>query len=106
MDDNDPDFSTVKFQKADWLEYHPEAHERIPPNMPEPRGKSVVTTCWVDADHASCREAQRSHTGALLYVQKALILWYSKRQNTVETSTCGSEYIAMKQAVDMCEGLR
>jgi hypothetical protein len=33
-------------------------------------------------------------------------MWYSKRQNTVETSTFGSEFIALKTAVEMIEGLR
>jgi hypothetical protein len=41
----------------------------------------------------------------ILYVNKALILWYSKHQNTVETSTFGSEYCAMKIAIDMIKGL-
>ena len=42
----------------------------------------------------------------LIFVNQAPILWYSKRQNTVETLTFGSEFIAMKQAVEMIEGLR
>jgi hypothetical protein len=33
-------------------------------------------------------------------------MWYSKRQNTVESSTFGSEYVAAKTAVEMIEGLR
>ena len=33
-------------------------------------------------------------------------MWYSKRQNTVESSTFGSEAIALKMAVEMIEGLR
>jgi RPA family protein len=33
-------------------------------------------------------------------------LWYSKQQNTVETSTFSSEYIAARIAVEMIEGLR
>ena len=33
-------------------------------------------------------------------------MWYSKRQNTVETSTFGSEFVAMKTAVEQIEGLR
>ena len=32
-------------------------------------------------------------------------MWFSKRQNTVETSTFGSEFVAMRQAVEMIEGL-
>jgi hypothetical protein len=39
-------------------------------------------------------------------VNKVPILWYSKHQNTVETSTFGSEYCMMKIAIDMIEGLR
>ena len=39
-------------------------------------------------------------------MNKAPILWHSKCQNTVETSTFGSEYCAMKTAIDMVEGLR
>jgi hypothetical protein len=33
-------------------------------------------------------------------------VWYSKRQNTVETSTFGSEFGALKIAIDQVEGLR
>jgi hypothetical protein len=32
-------------------------------------------------------------------------MWYLKRQNTVETSTFGLEFIAMKTAIEMIEGL-
>ena len=32
-------------------------------------------------------------------------MWYSKAQTTVESSTFGSEFIAMCQATDMIEGL-
>jgi hypothetical protein len=40
------------------------------------------------------------------FLNRAPILWYSKRQNTVETSTFGSEYVAAKTAVEIIEGLR
>ena len=36
----------------------------------------------------------------------APIIWYSKRQNTVESSTFSSEMIALKVATEMVEGLR
>ena len=36
----------------------------------------------------------------------ALIVWYSKQQNTVETSTFGSESIAAKTATEMIQALR
>jgi hypothetical protein len=34
------------------------------------------------------------------------VLWYSKRQNTVEASTFGSEFIALKTAIEQVESLR
>jgi hypothetical protein len=80
--------------------------EAIPGNMPNPRGKHVVTTCFVDADHAGCKETRRSHSGILIFVNRAPIMWYSKRQNTVEASTYGSELLAMRISIEMIEGLR
>jgi hypothetical protein len=40
------------FKDFDWSKYYPDAAEAVPPNMPEPRGKSVIITCFVDTDHA------------------------------------------------------
>jgi hypothetical protein len=51
--------------------------------MPEPLGNSVVVASYdVDANNAGDLANRRSHTGVLEYVNNALILWYSKRQNT------------------------
>ena len=49
---------------------------------------------------------RRSHTGVLILINKAPILWFSQQQNTVETSTFGSEFVAMRIAVKLVEGLR
>jgi hypothetical protein len=106
FDDTRPQFDEQRFVKCDWSKYYPGAEDPIPPNMPQPRGKSVVVSYYVDADHASCRVTRRSHMGVLILVNQSPILWLSKRQNTVETSTFGSEFIALKCAVEMMEGLR
>ena len=106
FDDTTPTFDESRFTKCDWAEFYPGAEDPLPPNMPQPRGKSVKVTCFVDADHAGCRVTRRSHTGVIIMVNRAPILWYSKRQDTVETSTFGSEYVALKTAVEMIEGLR
>jgi hypothetical protein len=74
--------------------------------MPDPRGSVVSTHCFVDADHAGNRITRRSQTGILIFCNRAPILWYSKRQNTVETSTFGSEFMSMRIAVELIEGLR
>jgi hypothetical protein len=95
-----------RFKKYDWTDFYENVKEPIPGDMPPPRGNFVDTTCFVDASHASCLKTRRSQTGILLFVNKAPITWYSKRQNTVETSTFSSEFIAMKVAVEMIEALR
>ena len=58
-------------------------------------------SCFVDADHAGCQVTRRSHTVVLIFVNRAPILWYSKRQNTVESSSFGSEFVAMRIAIEM-----
>ena len=42
----------------------------------------------------------------MIFINSVPIIWYSKRQATVETSTFGSEFIALKAAVEMIQGLR
>ena len=74
--------------------------------MPKPCGHSVQINCFVDADHAGDVVSRRSHTGIIIFVNRAPIIWYSKRQNTVETSTFGSEFIALRIAMELIEGLR
>ena len=86
-------------------EIYPDAEDSLPHNMPQPRGKAIDISVFVDADHAGNRVTRRSHTGILIYCNLAPIIWYSKRQNTVESSTFGSEYIALKIATEMVEGL-
>ena len=65
---------------ADWSDFYGDVSEELPPNMPEPKGKSVSISCFVDANHAGNVITRRSHTGILVYVQNAPILWFSKRQ--------------------------
>ena len=89
FDWTEPVLDESRFQEVDWKEFYPEAAELIPPNAPEARGRGVVTTCFVDADHAGCRLTRRSHSGIIIFVNRAPIIWFSKRQATVESSIFG-----------------
>ena len=73
--------------------------------MPAPRGQMVSMHCFVDSDHAANTVTRHSQTGLLLFVNRAPVTWFSKRQNTVKMSTFRSEFITMKTAVDHIEGL-
>jgi hypothetical protein len=101
-----PAINENRFQQCDWTEFYRDASEAIPSNMPAPRGKHMTTHCFVDANHAGDTETRRSQTGILLFCNRAPIIWFSKRQNSVEASTFGSEFTAMKNAVEMIEAMR
>eukprot|EP00957_Ditylum_brightwellii_P097088 7393652-Ditylum_brightwellii.AAC.1 len=68
--------------------------------MPEPCGKPVMTTTCVDANLLHDVITGRSCTGIIYLLDKNPIDWFSKRQNTVETATYGSEVVAVRTAVD------
>jgi hypothetical protein len=101
-----PKINQKRFKKYDWTDFYRDAEEPIPPNAPPSRGKEVSTHCFVDANLAGNTVTRRSQMGILLFVNKAPITWLSKRTNTVESSTFGSEIVAMRSAVDLIEGLR
>ena len=92
--------------KASWNDFYEYAQEPMPPTMPTPRGLGMRMTCYVDADHASNRVTRRSHSGILIYCQNTPIVWFSKRQNTVETSSFGSEFVALRIATELIQALR
>ena len=54
-------------------------------------------TIWSDADHTGCRLTCRFHSGKLIFMNKALIMWCSKRQTTVKSAVYGSNYISTNQ---------
>ncbi len=106
FDPTEPVFDVEFNDDQEWKEFYEIEEEPTPSDMPKPRGKKVVMTCWVDASHASNKLTMRSHTGIFIKLNGAPIAWYSKRQNTVESSTFGSEFVALRVATEMCQALR
>ena len=94
------------FLSYDWEDFYRGVKEAIPPNQPEPRGNSVITSAFVDADLAGDKVNRRSMTGVLIFLDRAPIHFHSKKQATVEASTFGAEFIAMRTAVEMSESFR
>ena len=94
------------FIPGDWKDFYGDIVEEDPPDMPVPLGNAVNMACFVDADHAGNKITRRSHTGILIFLQNAPILAFSKRQNTCESSSYGSELVAMRIARDLVSALR
>ena len=59
-----------------------------------------------DSNYATDKDTQRSLTGALVYLNKAPITWFSKQQSTVESSTFGSEFVALRLATEQIISMR
>ena len=109
FDPQEPIIDTTRFNgstRGEFQDIYRGAEEQVPDRMPEPRGRAVTMTAFVDASHAQDKKTRRSHTGFVIFINRAPIMWYSKRQTTVETSTFSSEFIALKTCMESIVGLR
>jgi len=89
FDDTLPSVTNVHFQdSADWSDFYGEAQEKVPLNAPVPRG------------------TRRSQSGIIIFLNRSPVIWYSKKQNTVESSTFGAEFVALRIAIELIESLR
>ena len=61
---------------------------------------------FTDAAFAGNLVTRRSQSGILMFINRASVTWYSKSQNTVEASTFGSKFIALRVGCEMNDGLR
>ena len=78
----------------------------IPSHMQEALGKYVVIKAYVDDNHTVNMATRMSHSGIIIYVNNAPIIWYIKSHNTVEASSFVSEFVALWFATEMIEALR
>jgi len=106
FDPSYPDIDMSVFKECDWKQFYGDVHEAVPPNAPKPRGKDVDLRMYVDSDFAGDQLTRRSRSGFLIYMNMAPIVWFSKKQATIETSVFGAEFVALKQGMDAMRGLR
>jgi hypothetical protein len=74
--------------------------ELLPKDTPEPLGKYITLSHYVDANLMHNITPGKSVTGILHLVNKTPIDWYSKKQATVETATYGSEFVAAQVSIE------
>ena len=91
---------------AGWKDFYGDMKEAIPHDAPTPLGKKLKMSCFVDSNHAGNVVTRRSHTGIIIFLNNTPITVYSKRQNTVESATFGSELVAMRIARDLIVAMR
>ncbi|KAL8125999.1 hypothetical protein AgCh_013333 [Apium graveolens] len=59
-----------------------------------PKGTDFEAVGYTDADFAGCRVDRKSTSGSCQFLGQTLVSWYSKKQQSVSTSTAEAEYIA------------
>jgi len=102
-----PDIDESCFKREDWsAATYGECGEELPLNMPEARGASLTLRAFVDSDHGDGTTTRRSRTGFTIFLNSAPIIWFSKKHPSVETSSFGFEFVAMKQCWEYFRGLR
>lgn len=107
FDDKMPKIDESAFHRTNWSEsVYRDVEEELPPKMPKPKGNPVMMTCFVDANHAGDKVTRRSQTGFIIYLNNAPIDWFSKKQNTCESSTFGLEFVAMRIVTERIKALQ
>ena len=67
---------------------------------PPPLGNIMRISSFVDACLGYCKETGKSITSIIHLVNQTPIKFFSKLQNTVETTTYGSEFVAARQCTE------
>ena len=85
---------------------YPDSFEEIDVNLPEPIIDEIKITTFVDSDHAHDKIMRRSITGMIIFAGKTPIFSQNKRQGSIESSTYGAEFCAMRSAVEETRAVR
>jgi hypothetical protein len=101
----DPQYETVKL-KEDFGGQYKYFHEDLDPRFPPPPVPEMDINIFVDANHAHDKMTGRSITGLFCFVGSTPVLWKSQRQASVQTSTFGAEFTALKKAVEQTITIR
>ena len=80
--------------------------EDNPSNTPEPRGIGFTVRDFVESEHAGDSVTRLLRTVFTVFLNSDPVFDHSKSQGSCETSSFGSEFIAMKHGCKHLRGLR
>jgi hypothetical protein len=108
IDARDPLFDPkepVEFE-PDFGDQYGYASEDMDPMFPEPIYDELTVSIFFDSDHAHDKKTGRSISGIIVLVGRTPIIWKSKRQGAIQTSTYGAEFCAMRLATEEAHTIR
>ena len=106
FDPSYPEIDHESFGKRDWSSMYGTEKEPVPGNAPKSLGCEFIIRAYMDASFVECKLTRRSRTGFVVFLNRAPVFYFSKKQRSCETSTFGSEFVAMKQCCEYIRGLR
>ena len=96
-----PDYSKLPDHSYTWMQsMYSEIFELVADDIPIPHGNPVMTITYKDANLFHDFVTGRAVIDILHLLNQTLIDWFSKRQATVETATYGSEFVAVRTAIN------
>jgi len=105
FDPTELDINESQFPREDWTAtLYGACTEDIPSNTPEPLGTGFTMRIFVDSNHVGDMVTCYSRT-FIIFLNNVPIYWYSKKQGSYETSSFGSEFIAMNSCCEYIYGL-
>jgi hypothetical protein len=82
------------------------AHEELDPKFPTAICEELNASIYFDSDHAHDKKTGRSISGVVVFLGNTPVIWKSKRQGAVQTSTYGAEFSAMRLATEEAIAIR
>ena len=67
-----------------WSHIYEYVEEKLPINMPLPRGQAVRMNMFCDASFAMVLITRKSTTCIIIFLYSTPIIWYANRQNTIK----------------------
>ena len=91
----------------DWSKSkHGDDGEELPDDAPEPSGNQLVPSHCFDANPMHDVPTGKAVTGCVHLANETPIMWFSKKQATVETATHGAEFMAGRTCIEQTIDLR
>ena len=107
FDSTKPDIDMSLFKKQDWSHtIYGELNKYMSANAPPACGRGMRMAVMVDLDHSGESLTCQSRTGYIIFLNGSPMYWFSKKIPSIDTSTFGAEFCAMKQAAEYVCGMR
>ena len=92
--------------KIDFGHQYLEFKEELDPRFPPALMGEIESTIFIDSNHEHDKRTGRSITRFIGLFGSTPGSWGSKRQSSVQPSTFGAEFLALKRAVEEAVGYR